>query len=191
MDVGRIIYRVEIPDYIEYVILSKERRAKYYKKGDKIPKKYTDRSKYGFSNKGILIDLKTEEKIISNPRSVGTPRRMKIAGQAIWQGIGFHLRSKIARDLKGFFKSHLKELKPIPKDKYPIGVAIDFYKPIGEGNWDLDNHALIYRKTLMDSLKGVIEDDSVQYVRSIPCNYHDCPKEEQRLVVTIFSLKNV
>jgi hypothetical protein len=87
-----------------------------------------------------------------------------------------------------YFRSYFKVIKPLKSDDYPIGVKIDFYKSIGEGNWDIDNHAIFYRKTIMDSLKGVIEDDSVKYVRSIPCNYYDCLDKDKKIIVTIFKL---
>jgi hypothetical protein len=186
---NNIIAKVEIPNYKEYITLANSRRAKYYKRKDNIPKKYLDKSKYDFDNKGILFNLENKQKVISNPRSAGTPRLKKISGQDLWSGnINPHLRSKIAKELKDYFRSYFKVIKPLKSDDYPIGVKIDFYKSIGEGNWDIDNHAIFYRKTIMDSLKGVIEDDSVKYVRSIPCNYYDCLDKDKKIIVTIFKL---
>lgn len=187
---NNIIARIEIPNYTEHIQLSKSRRAVYYKKGDKIPKKYLKNPIYKFNSLNILINSKTNEKVIKNSRTVGKERLKKISGQELWSGMYPVIRSNIARHLKEYFREHFKKnnLQPLTEDQYPIGVKIDFHKSIGEGNWDLDNHAIFYRKTIMDSLKGIITDDSVRYVRSIPCNYYDCLDKDKKLVITIFKL---
>jgi hypothetical protein len=185
---GSIIHQVIIPDYMEYVVLSKKRKVKYYNIKSKIPKKYLNENKYKINASGIIIDISTEEKIISNPRSQGKPRLKKISGQDIWTGMDFFLRSKIARDVKNSFKPFLSKLSKV--EKYPVGVALDFYKNIGKGNWDIDNHSLIYRKCVFDCLKdcGVIEDDSVKYITSTPTNYYEIDESDnRRLVITLFS----
>jgi len=187
-----VLTSIVIDDYIEYIQLSKHRRPVYYKKGDKIPKKYLN-DKYEF-NKGILVSSDTKEKIIKNSRSVGTPKRKKISGQDIWMGMHYALRSKIAKELKLYLKKQFKKLglEPIKAEDYPISIQLDFYKPFGEANWDIDNHALIYRKCILDALKGdYIEDDSVKFVRGIPSFYIPCKKEDQKLVITIYKLPNI
>lgn len=191
---NEVLGQIVINDYIEYIELSKCRRPVYYKKSDeKIPKKYLDKTKYEFI-KGILVDSETKEKIIKNSRSVGTPKRKKISGQDIWMGMHYALRAKIAKELKIYLKKKFRELglQPIKSEDYPISIQLDFYKPFGEANWDIDNHALIYRKCILDALKGdYIEDDSVKYVRGIPSYYIPCEKEEQKLIITIFKLPNI
>lgn len=184
-----ILHQIEIDDYIEYVTLSKKRKIKYYKKGNQIPKKYLDTRKYNFDTKGILVDVKTGEKIISNPKTANKPRIKKISGQDIWVGINYHLRSKIAKEVKNYFKVAFKNIKPLENKDYPIGVCIDFYKPIGDGDYDLDNLALIYRKCCHDALKGIIENDTVTYLRSMPTNFIPISNnQKRRMIITIFKI---
>lgn len=190
---SKVLSQIVINDYIEYIELSKHRRAVYYKKDDKIPKKYLDKTKYEFI-KEILVDSETKEKIIKNSRSVGTPKRKKISGQDIWMGMHYALRAKIAKELKIYLKKQFKilGLQPIKSEDYPISIQLDFHKPFGEANWDIDNHALIYRKCILDALKGdYIEDDSVKFVRGIPSFYIPCEKKDQKLVITIYKLPNI
>lgn len=185
-----IIYQVSIEDYIEYVTLSNKRRPVYYKKTDKIPKKYQN-NKHSFNKAGELINIETNEKILKNIRSVGKPRYKKISGQNIWVGLNHNLRNKIAYEIKKFFYKHLKDLKVIPKQLFPIGVDIKFIKPIGSNNWDLDNLALIYRKVLLDCLKTIIgADDSIEFIREIPTRYSPSPDESQKLIITIYTIND-
>ncbi len=184
-----ILHQVEIDDYIEYVTLSKKRRPKYHRKGSNIPKKYLDTTKYNFDTKGTLVDVKTGEKVIANPKVANKPRLKKISGQDIWVGIDHHLRSKIAKEVKSYFKIAFKNIKPLQAKDYPIGVSIDFYKPIGEGDYDLDNLVLIYRKCCHDALKGIIEDDTVAYLRSMPTNFIPISNnQKRRMIITIFKI---
>jgi hypothetical protein len=187
---SNILAEITVPDYMEYIQLSKARRPVYYKKGTEIPKKYTDNDKFDYDKAGRLIGKEDGKPLIKNKKTVGNPRMKKISGQDIWSGaLHPQTRARIAKDLKKFFKTHYKDVEKVSSDDYPVGVKLDFYKPIGIGNWDIDNHSLIYRKVIMDSLKDlVIEDDSVTYVRSIPCNYYDCSEAEKRIVITIFKL---
>jgi hypothetical protein len=183
-----IIYQVSIDDYIEHVVLSNKRRPVYYKKTDKIPKKYQT-NKYHFNKANELICTETNERVLKNIRSVGKPRYKKISGQNIWVGLNHNLRNKIANEIKKFFYKHLKGLKVIPKSMFPIGVDIKFIKPIGSNNWDLDNLALIYRKVLLDCLKTIIgADDSVEFIREIPTKFSPSPDENRKLIITIYSI---
>jgi hypothetical protein len=183
-----IIYQVSIDDYIEHVVLSNKRRPVYYNKTDKIPKKYQN-NKYHFDKLGNLIMTETNEKILKNIRSVGKPRYKKISGQNIWVGLNHNLRNKIAYEIKKFFYKHLKDLKVIPKQLFPLGVDIKFVKPIGNNNWDLDNLALIYRKVLLDCLKTIIgADDSIEFIREIPTRYSPSSDESRKLIITIYTI---
>lgn len=185
---GLILFQVEIPEYIEKIMLSKQRRAKYYTiKGRNVPKKYLNKNKYSVDKSGIIIDKITSEKVLSNPRSVGTPKMMRISGQDVWAGMPFMLRGKMARDIKSSLEPYFNKLSKI--NEYPIGVALDFYKQIGRANWDIDNHSLVYRKCVFDCLKDceIIEDDSVKYITSTPTNYYNIGANETRkLVITIY-----
>jgi len=190
IDEKDIIYQVSIGDYIEYVTLSNKRRPVYYKKKDKIPKKYQN-DKYHFNKLDELINTETKERVLKNIRSVGKPRYKKISGQDIWVGLNHNLRNNIANKIKKFFYKNLKDLKPIPIKLFPIGVDIKFIKPQGTNNWDLDNLALIYRKVLLDCLKTIIgADDSIQFIREIPTRYVPSPDESRKLIITIYTIND-
>ncbi len=107
-----IICRVEIPDYIERIQLSKSRRPKFFQKGDNIPKRYRDERFFNFNGRGVLVNVDTEERVIANPRAAGTPREKRINGQDIWSGMDHFLRSKKAI-LNSFLNAKNDFFKPI------------------------------------------------------------------------------
>lgn len=189
---GNILYTVEIPNYIKYVQLSKQRRAKYFSKGSKIPKKYLNNPElFSFNTKGVLVNVEDDSKIIANPKAFGTPRMKKIRGNDIWSGMDPFLRAKIARDLKHYFKKVYAEhnLQPLRERDYPIGVALMFHDIINEDSQDLDNLSLVYRKCSLDALKGIIEDDKLQYIREIPCSFIPIESEkDNKLVIIIYKI---
>lgn len=183
-----IIYHKVLDNYMEYVTLSKNRRATYYKRGSPIPKKY-NKDCYTFNKEGILIDKNTSTKIIKNIRSAGTPKLKKISGQDIWVGLPFHLRTKIARDVKAYFLEQLDDLQEINPSLFPIGVDITFVKSIDRNNWDIDNLALIYRKVLLDCLKlKVGKDDSSEFIQEIPTRFIPTEDGRRQLIITIYTL---
>lgn len=179
---------INIDNYIREVVISKAVRAKYKLNKD-------------------------GDKVVSNPRSAGKPRYKKINGQDLWSGINHNLRSKIAKELKIFFYEHFRNKKiKIKKKDYPLSIAIIFYGPLGE--FDLDNHSSWYRKCIQDALCGnvefdkvidergkksyvpdrkkypaIIEDDSVLFVRDIPCSYVE--SEEYKLKIIIKKIEDV
>ena len=61
---------IEIPEFIEHVVISKKRRAKYKKDS-------------------------SGNTVIANPRTVGKEKKWKINSQSIYSGMGHHLRSKV------------------------------------------------------------------------------------------------
>lgn len=186
-----IISQVVINDYMEYVTLSNRRRCVYYKKTDKIPKKY-QKKEFSFNKENILINTESKEKVIKNIRSAGKPKLKKISGQDIWSGINHNLRSNMALKIKEYFYTNLKSyIKPIDEKLYPIGIDMHFIKPLGVKNWDVDNLALIYRKTLLDTLKMILKvDDSAEFVREIPTKYTPSETDERKLIITIYTLNN-
>lgn len=179
--------KIEINDYIKEVMISQAIRAKY-----KINE--------------------SGERVVSNTRSVGKPRMRKINGQDLWSGIDHHMRNKLAKSIKIYFYEIFREkgLEKFNKEDYPLSINLTFYGPLSE--FDLDNHSLWYRKCIQDALCGnveflesiskggkksyipdrdkypaIIEDDSVIYVRSIPCNYIE--SEKSKLVIRIKTIK--
>lgn len=185
----RVLRRVLIEDYMEKVVLSKARKAKYYNAKSELPKKYQsalDKDLAYWGKKGYLCEKDTGDRIIANPRVAGTERAIKINGQRSYSGINHHLRSKIVREMRSWYKGHLAHVPPIDRKEYPIGVGINFYKPLEAGNYDLDNMKYFYLKTLQDSLVDckIIDDDNVKYINSLTTEYHE--SEEKKLEIILY-----
>lgn len=178
------ILKLEIPNYLEEIVISKARRTLYKQN-------------------------KSGEKVISNPRTAGKPRVRKINGQMIWVGMNHHLRSKIARELKRYFYEFFRGKELITD--YPIGISIDFYGKAGD--FDLDNLCLLYRKTMNDALCGnvdfiaevseegktvykpdwekyppIIKDDSVQYITENVSRFINTEEGDKKMIITIYKV---
>lgn len=181
---NNLINSITVPKYIKHVVLSKKRRAKYYTKKSKIPKKYQG---LPYNNKGILVD-KLGNPIIANPRVVGTPRLKKVNGQDFYKGTDSpHIRSKVVNEIKSFLKPFVKGIEPITT--YPVQIKLEMHDVIGVGNWDLDN-LWIYNKCMQDVLvdTGVLAEDNVMYVTAAaaPEFYPVDNEDDRKLVFKIY-----
>lgn len=181
---SNLINSITVPKYIKHVVLSKKRRAKYYTKKSKIPKKYQG---LPFNNKGILVD-KLGNPVIANPRVVGTPRLKKVNGQDFYKGTDSpHIRSKVVNEIKSFLKTFVKGIEPITT--YPVQIKLEMHDVIGVGNWDLDN-LWIYNKCMQDVLvdTGVLAEDNVMYVTAAaaPEFYPVDNEDDRKLVFKIY-----
>lgn len=181
---SNLINSITVPKYIKHVVLSKKRRAKYYTKKSKIPKKYQG---LPYNNKGILVD-KLGNPIIANPRVVGTPRLKKVNGQDFYKGTDSpHIRSKVVNEIKSFLKTFVKGIEPITT--YPVQIKLEMHDVIGVGNWDLDN-LWIYNKCMQDVLvdTGVLAEDNVMYVTAAaaPEFYPVDNEDDRKLVFKIY-----
>lgn len=181
---SNLINSITVPKYIKHVVLSKKRRAKYYTKKSKIPKKYQG---LPYNNKGILVD-KLGNPIIANPRVVGTPRLKKVNGQDFYKGTDSpHIRSKVVNEIKSFLKPFVKGIEPITT--YPVQIKLEMHDVIGVGNWDLDN-LWIYNKCMQDVLvdTGVLAEDNVMYVTAAaaPEFYPVDNEDDRKLVFKIY-----
>lgn len=181
---NNLINSITVPKYIKHVVLSKKRRAKYYTKKSKIPKKYQG---LPYNNKGILVD-KLGNPIIANPRVVGTPRLKKVNGQDFYKGTDSpHIRSKVVNEIKSFLKTFVKGIEPITT--YPVQIKLEMHDVIGVGNWDLDN-LWIYNKCMQDVLvdTGVLAEDNVMYVTAAaaPEFYPVDNEDDRKLVFKIY-----
>ena len=166
--------------------MSNKRRAKYYMKGGDIPKKYTDPK---FDKKGRLLG-KNGLPVVRNVRTVGKPRLKTINGQELYSGLTMpFVRSTMVKQIKESFGKHLKNVKPIAYDDFPVRMSLELHDLPKDGNWDLDNK-WIYTKCLMDSLvqKNIIPDDSIKYVTSSPgFEFHPISESESpKLVLKIY-----
>jgi len=156
------VKRIEIPNFITHVELSKKRRAKYYKKGNKLPKKYSNKD-YIFNKEGVLVHKALGVPVIANPRVVGTPRLKKINGQDIYRGNNNpYIRSKMVSTMKEFFSTAIKKQKISPVDlkHYPLEMELEMHIPLTE-DFDIDNAGWIFVKVIQDVLvsTGVISND--------------------------------
>ena len=159
---------ITVNNPLEHVTISNKRRAEYYKKGDKIPKKYMH---LRFDKKGYLKS-KSGERIIKNPVAAGTPKKWKINGQGLYSGVvNRFTRKKMKDQLSESYKQNWDVEKGffIPMDLYPLSIEWEFYTVIGKGDWDLDNK-WIYLKVFLDTLssEGIIFDDSIKYITNSP-----------------------
>lgn len=162
------LFRVEIPNYIRYVTLSKKRRPKYYKKGNKIPKKYQT-SKYAYNKKGVLISIESKLPVIANPRVVGLPRIKKINGQDFYTGNNNpFMRSKIILEMKDYFRKEIlkHKIQKISTKAYPVELDLEFHNKVDQLNYDMDNTSWVYVKVIQDVLVelGIIESDTIVYL---------------------------
>lgn len=186
------LLEVSIPQYIKHVKLSNKRRPKYYKLGDKIPKKYSTykykKFKTGKQKKTELFLIDPEgNRVVSNPRAAGTPSWKKINGQDIYnQNLHFRVRSKIIKEMKSFFNAHFKNEVPLSVDDLPVYPQMEVHDVIGNGDWDSDNHFWVYNKVIQDVavFNKVIPDDSIRYITRTPeILYFPVEKEEDRKMV--------
>ncbi len=163
-----LLATVTIPQYIRVIKTADKRLATRYKKGEKIPKKYTDKLgiDYDFDSKGILINIDTKEKVVKNSKSAGTPRYKIINGQDLHTlTLADYERSKIIKAIKEQMIPEVNKLQPITK--FPIRILCELHDTYfdqihlltsgrvrEEINWDIDNRGLFYCKTFPDVLCG-------------------------------------
>jgi hypothetical protein len=204
-----MIAKIEIPEYIRSVELSKKRKSLYYEYGSKHPtaEKYKD-AKYqwkeiqGIKNKKFLVDTTTGLRVLRNPKAAGTPKTSVINFQYLYSG---HLHpvalTKVMDAMKTQFKPYVDELKEI---KCPIKVHYEFHDNITVSGklWDIDNRALFYVKAFQDCLTGwdkkgvkncktIIYDDNIMHLTGFSISYVPIPDNETRkLVIYINEEKN-
>ena len=181
---------IEIPQYMEHIVLSKQRRAKYKKDSN-------------------------GETVIANPRSVGTEKRWKINGQAIYSGMNPNMRAKVIKEMKKYLYPYLRPIREI--NNYPISLELTIYQTPGVFNkqgelvksWDLGNQEFIWMKCFEDALCGNVDfdaiaiegkktkmhvpkrelypakitDDSVRFINRRICNYQEVATEDERKLV--------
>jgi hypothetical protein len=162
---------IQMP-YLDKITISQKIRPKYYLKskykpfninGKSLPKKYNNNN-YTFNNQGILINVLTEEKIISNPIIVGKERYWVINFQSIYNG---YIKPIQRSNYMNIIKAHLDDWINIePITEFPLRLQLFIYS--NEMPVDIDNKGPIYFKVFTDLLvkKNIIPDDSVEYIRA-------------------------
>lgn len=205
------ICRIEIPEYMVRVQLSKKRTTKYYKKKRNggwyprtLPKTYLTKlkeNKLKLDKNNYLIDL-NGNKIIANPRSANKPKFEKLSGNSFASGYGSpFIRAKLVRELKNSFMPHIKkQLTSISLDKFPLWIDWYLYTTIPSRMFDLSNFWFYY-KYFEDCLfrtedekgkaiKPIIPDDNIKYITKPGNSPILCPVEhwnERKFVFIIYS----
>ena len=198
----QLIQQVVIPEYIIRVKMADARRKRYYSKKskktwnyDKLEGKYepitqdydgppyklpAPKSKlikvytgeYEWYN-NYLRDVETQQRIVANPGKAGEPRYRKLSGNDFASGYGSpHIRAKLVRKLKDFYRPYVREMNPITE--FPIWVDWHIYTTIPDRLFDLSNFWFYY-KYFEDCLfededqdgndiEPIIPDDNVKYV---------------------------
>lgn len=167
---AKLLRKITIPDYPDKVMISRARRPIYYVSTDSgvkgktnIPPSFLSGSKYGFNEKGILINLETQEPKLANPQLAGQPRYWVVNFQDIWNGnMAKQARAIRIDKLKEILKPYIMPVLPI--QGFPIELNIIIYDTVCPV--DISNRGAVYTKVIEDLLVRCekIPDDSVQYV---------------------------
>ena len=179
-----LIVEIKIPKYPTKVCISNKRQKKYFHQESKkeLPKKYQDKRKYRFDNKGILIDRVSGEQIIANPRSWGTPKYLSLAGNNFTTGFDSPIiRNKLVNELKDFYRPFVRTISPISSNAFPLRAEWDIFTTVDIPNWDLSNFWFYYKyfedllhekeytfKGKKIKVRPIMPDDSIRYVTQAP-----------------------
>lgn len=192
-----LLATVTIPDFISKVQVSKSRRPKYYEKGKKLLKKYSDNSKFdyvpctiGKKTKYLLKDLNTNELVVANSKSVGTPRYKIIRGNEFYSGFSRPaIRNNLMNSIKASLLPHFKSLKPFNNSVYPLYIEFVYHDERKQSQ-DLDNLRYAYEKAILDILHkpeyklNVIPEDTVDYVSKLSSEFVETTK--RKLVINFY-----
>lgn len=189
--------KVTINSYPTRVLISKSRRTKYFKEGDKkIPEKYKNRryefipQKQGSKLVKLLTDMVSLEPIVKNPKAAGTERYQVINGNEMFARSHEQIRNKVVNHLKDVFAANIAAAGEVTFEK-PVKISMIMRTQFGQATWDVDN-MWIYHKCFMDALTdaGVIKNDNVIHVRRaggtefIPIREEETPSMEFNIFTT-------
>lgn len=177
----------------EYIV-SNTVRPKYYHYIKDLPKKLLDKLDIDYefreykNKKGVILyDKATNEPVIKNLKLAGKPRYKKINGQTYING-GYYISDK--KKIRECIKEALDKCTVEPSTlTFPLKIKMDFYSHTAQ---DIDNHTFVYRKYIIDWLKGkFIPNDTVEYVNGVEENLFIIPYEEQtRINIELISRGN-
>ena len=148
----------------------------------------------------IIPEFKTHVKQSAN-------KWKKINGQSIYTSAHYKVRHIFMDQMHKYLAAYIPFMEDFIESK-PLEIHLHIYAPINYGDvkrirgqlawkppkelytptWDLDNFAWIWIKGIQDVLqkKGIIKDDSVQFIRRV--SYEFSPIDElknRKLVITI------
>lgn len=161
---------IKIPEFKTKFEISHSRRAKYYKFGDNIPKKYNIAEYYHYDeNTKILMDTINKTKVIKNTRVAGTPKYWVLNGQSLYSG-NMHqmVRNKVTNLVHEYLSSFIGEVVPIElKTGEYLKIRCILAELKGVANWDCSNKwpwIKWFEDTMVES--GKISEDKITVVRS-------------------------
>lgn len=233
-----------IPYFLESVELSRKRKAIYFQEQSDfiqrtdgkivnlsvVKKEYNTRakmlrlkrvhkskikSKFRIDIQGFLVDQKGE-RVLANPRAVGTPKKVSINFQNIYSGkLDHYGRSEVMKAVKNDMLSHVIAAinKGFQLNDFPLYIILKYCNTTDKnGNelWDVGNACILYTKAFLDLIATgsngdsvgkkkiqyfdpIIPDDSHVYVKSDPWPvFIPVEKtEERKLIFEFFKLKNI
>lgn len=182
---NKLLLVIEIPLYPQRIKLSNGTvKGKPYTKADlrRLPKTYTKERGYYFNGLGILKD-KEGNTVYKNSKTVGKGNYETLSGNKLSSGYGDpHMRARIVKALKDFYRPFVRALSPISLEEFPIRLEWDLYATVSPCNFDLSNFWFYYKyfedvlfekedpryKDLPERHRRywtpIIPDDSIRYV---------------------------
>lgn len=132
--------------------------------------KLYDGSGWSWNKKGYLQD-ENGDRVVANPRSVGTARYETLSGNSFSSGYGApYIRHKLVKALKNSYRPHIKkQMRPFKNNEYPLVVTWDMYTVVGR--FDMSNFWFYYKyfedalvDTTLPTGGNVLVDDDIKYV---------------------------
>lgn len=186
---NELICEIIVPNYPDKILTSNKVNPKYYKsftstvRGVKATKKFYEpnslrknlkgkdivvstsklKPNFKFDEKGYLIDLTTNERIISNIYKVGKPNYFVVNFQPIYnQFLQYEARNAIVIKLSNIFKPYITPMNIITE--FPIRIDKFILSP--EMPIDVDNKFALYTKVITDLLvkEGKIPNDKAEFI---------------------------
>lgn len=168
----KVLRVIVVPQYPDKVMVAKARRPIFYVSAEsrvrgrtKVPSSFLTSANYQFNSDGVLIDVRTGEAKLANPKTAGTPRMWVVNFQDIWnQNITKQDRAMKVDKLKAILRPYISKMRALPKSSFPVEININLYDIVMPV--DVSNKGVIYTKVIEDLLvsEGKIPDDSVFYV---------------------------
>lgn len=185
----KLLRQIIIPDYPDKVLVSKARRPIYYGLGmkhrNKIPASFLGGNNY-FDELSRLINGKTGEPRLANPKVAGKPRYWVVNFQDIWNGnMAKQARANIIGKLKDIIVPHIVPILPLKS--FPIELSIVIYDIVCPV--DISNRGAVYTKVIEDLLvsEGKIPDDKIDYINcSGSCRFEFVKDvKDKRMVISL------
>lgn len=183
-----------ILDFPLKVEVSKKRKVKYWKFGEKIPKKYANYTYDG----DYLVDP-AGNKVVKNVKTAGTPKFIGLNFQQIYVGVHHSTRTKIVGALHTLFHDAFKTQLPAHIDLTGkrLLISLHFYDTLTNKTRDLDNLSALFFKCGIDCLTkpnnpnqvnsdgyshklSIIEDDTISFIPYIALEFTPILEGEQR-----------